>query len=384
MADVVLIASSFLPRVGGVEEHVRHVAARLRERGIDVVVWTVDQGDEVPAVVDGVPVRVLPCPLPARTARAMASFAWRGPVAAVRWLTALARDRPAILHVHCFGPNGVWALAASAGRALVVTSHGETAGDAESVFTRSALLRAALRRALRRADAVTVVSAAVARDLVDRFGLQEGAARIIANGVDLAEAPGPALSGLPERYVLGIGRLVQTKGFDLLLDAFARAHPPANAGIVLAGEGPAREALEAQAARLGLEDRVIFTGRLDRAGIVSIAAGAALLAVPSRVEAFGIVVLEGWRAGIPVLATDRGGPAELIRDGTDGILVDPTNPVAFGTRLEQLLSDPVAGRALGAAGRERAAAYTWPGVAADYARVYESLHRGRRVGTIGS
>ncbi|GAB6859006.1 glycosyltransferase family 4 protein [Microbacterium xylanilyticum] len=375
MAEVVLIASSFLPRVGGVEEHVRHVAARLRAQGVDVAVWTVDQGDEVPTAVDGVPVRVLPCPMPARTPRALLSFAWRGPVAAVRWAAALARDRPRILHVQCFGPNGAWALPASLGRRLIVTSHGETSADADDVFARSALLRAALRRALRRADAVTVVSAPVARDLVDRFGLREGAAAIISNGVDLGEASGPRIPGLPARYVLGIGRLVETKGFDLLLEAFAQAGLPADVGIVLAGDGPAGADLRAQAGRLGLADRVVFTGRLDRAGIVSVAADAAVLAVPSRMESFGIVVLEGWRAGIPVIATDHGGPAELIRDGVDGILVDPADTPGFAARLAQILADPARARALGAAGRDRAPDYTWEGVAAGYARLYASLQR---------
>lgn len=382
MADVALITSSFLPRIGGVEEHVRSVAARLRERGIDVVVWTVDQGDDVPPVVDGVPVRVLPCPLPARSLHSLLSFAWQGPVAGIRWALAVAQDRPAILHVHCFGPNGVWAMAAAIGRRLVVTSHGESTGDATGALASSALLRWALRRALTRADLVTAVAPSVADDLVARFGLREGTAQIIANGVDLDEAPGRRPPSLPARYVLGIGRLVDTKGFDLLLNAFASARLPDDVGIVIAGDGIERSGLSEQAARLGISGRVVFTGALDRGQIVTVAVGAALLAVPSRVEAFGIVVLEGWRAGVPVIATNRGGPADLINDGVDGLLVDPVDRAGFASALERVFADPVLARRIGSAGRARAAEYSWNAVVSSYSAAYASLRSPGRADTI--
>jgi len=383
VADVALITSSFLPRIGGVEEHVRSVAALLRERGVDVVVWTVDQGDDVPPMVDGVPVRVLPCPLPARTLRSLLSFAWRGPTAAIRWAMAVARDRPAILHVHCFGPNGVWAMGAAIGRRLVVTSHGESTGDATGALAGSVLLRWALRRALARADLVTAVAPSVVDDLVARFGLPAGTALIIANGVDLDQAPGRQPPALPDRYVLGIGRLVDTKGFDLLLDAFASARLPVDVGVVIAGDGLERSSLIERAARLGISDRVVLTGVLDRGQIVTVAAGATLLAVPSRVEAFGIVVLEGWRAGVPVIATDRGGPADLIHDGVDGFLVDPSDRVEFSSVLERVFADPVLAGKIGLAGRARAAEFSWSAVVSAYSAAYASLRNPGRPGSIG-
>lgn len=364
--------------MGGVEEHVRRTARALRARGVDVVIWTVDRGDAVPDVVDGVPVRVLPCPLPARNARSLASFAWRAPAALVRWVRAARADRPGILHVHCFGPNGVWAGALSRvlRLPLIVTAHGETFGDADDVFATSALLRRSLRAALQRADAVTACSRFTARDLEERFGLAPDRAEVIMNGVDLDEPAGTP-PALPRRYVLALGRVVHTKGFDLLLRAFAQARLPDDVSIVIGGDGPERPALHALADELGVAGRVVFTGRLDRGAVVAAAAASAALAVPSRVEPFGIVLLEGWRAGVPVIATSHGGPVELITDGADGWLVDPGDTAAFAAVLERVIDAPDVSARVAAAGRDRVTAFTWDRIAAEYAAVYERVRAGR-------
>lgn len=378
LADIALIVSSFLPRVGGVEEHVRHVALRLRDRGLDVVVWTVDQGDDVPAQFDGIPIRVLPCPLPARNGRSLLSFAWRAPIAAVRWIAAMRRDRPKLLHVHCFGPNGVWARAMSrlSRRPLIVTSHGETFGDANDSFGQSALLRGQLQRAIAGASSVTACSEFTVRDLEARFGLEPGRAWVIANGVDIDEPAAPPPPGMPARYVLAIGRVVATKGFDLLLRAFAVADLPDDIRLVIGGDGPDREELEMLAEELGVRDRLFLPGRLGRGEIVSVAAGALALAVPSRVESFGIVLLEGWRAGIPVIATTHGGPADLIRDGVDGWLADPLDTVSFAAALSRVIAAPAVAASVAEAGRLRVKEFTWERIAAQYATVYDRIASG--------
>ncbi|GAB2973807.1 glycosyltransferase family 4 protein [Actinotalea caeni] len=375
MADVALVASSFAPRVGGVEEHVRNAAARLREQGVDVVVWTVDQGDAVPAEVDGVPVRVLPCPLPARTPRSLLSFVWRGPWAALRWAGALRRDRPRVLHVQCFGPNGVWALAASllTRRRLLVTSHGETFGDADDAFGGSALLRRGLRAALGRAAVVTGCAARVVDDLERRFGLAPGRGVVVANGVDLDEQAGDVPPGTPARYVLALGRLVENKGFDLLVRAFAAARLPDDVHLVVGGDGPEDARLRRLAAELGVAGRTHLPGRLARGQVVALASGAEVLAVPSRAEAFGIVVLEGWRAGVPVVATTRGGPADLVRDGEDGWLADPEDTEAFAAALRAAVLDRDAAARIGRAGRARVQEFTWERIAGEYLDLYRSI-----------
>src|SRR5690349_9479450 len=109
MARVALVASSFLPRVGGVEEHVANVAVELRDRGHEVVVWAADRGDVPLRDHRGIRVRYLPCPLPTRSVSGVARFGAALPAARRVWTRALREDAPEVLHVQCFGPNGVYA-----------------------------------------------------------------------------------------------------------------------------------------------------------------------------------------------------------------------------------------------------------------------------------
>jgi glycogen(starch) synthase len=381
-ADVALVASSFLPRFGGVEEHVLNVARGLRRRGLRVVVWAVDQGDDVPAEVDGIAIRYLPCPLPARGVGAAVRVARRIPGAAFSWWRAVRRDRPRVVHVHCYGPNGPWAdwIAAATRATFVVTSHGETFADANQVFDRSRFLAFSLRRSLRRAAGVTGPSRFTLLDLEQRFGLERGKGVVVPNGIALDEEGGARPPWLPEHYVLAVGRMVQVKGFDLLLDAFARLDLPGTS-LVLAGDGPERTALRAQANELGMRDRVVLPGRVDRAQVVEAMRGAAVVAVPSRSESFGIVVLEAWRASAPVVATTRGGPPEFVVDGASGLLVDPEDTAALAAALGRLLRDDALARRLGAAGRRAVVGVTWSHVVDRYLELYARV--GHRSGSGG-
>lgn len=374
MTRVALVASSYAPRIGGVEEHVRHVAGGLRARGYDVVVWTVDQGDPPLREVDGIRVRRLPTPLPSRSVGGLARFAPRAAAALVRWLAAVARDRPGVVHVQCYGPNGVWAslVARLTGRRLVVTAHGETFMDADDAFEHSAVLRRSLTGSLRRAAAVTACSAYTLRDLEARFGLAPGRGVVVANGVDAVEAAGQRPAALPERYLLAVGRVVRPKGFDLLIDAFVEADLP-GISLVIGGDGPGLDLLRGQVRDMGVADRVVFAGRLDRGQVVAAMAGATALVVPSRVEAFGIVVLEGWRAGVPLVATSRGGPADLVRDGVDGLLVDPFDLPALAAALRRVATDAELAGRLAAAGAQAVRQHTWGRVVDGYADVYAGL-----------
>ena len=121
----------------------------------------------------------------------------------------------------------------------------------------------------------------------------------------------------PSRWVLGLGRLVEKKGFDLLIEAFSRiAYRHPGVALIIAGEGPTRRDLERLALKHGLEERVRFTGRLDARQVADTMAEADVVVVPSRVEPFGIVVLEAWRGATTVIATNRGGTKEFVRDGS--------------------------------------------------------------------
>jgi glycogen(starch) synthase len=398
MTRIALLPSLYPPSLGGVEELTRHLALALVAGGDQVEVWTANPDDAAPETVeirDGLVVRRLPMPLPATNWSAIRRSATVGTRTLRSLRSAVAAFRPDVLHVQCFGPNGAYAtaLARMTGLPLVISLQGETLMDDTDIFDTSRVLRFSLRKGLRRAAAVTGCSAFTLADAVERFGLEPQRGQVIFNGVDLSAAgestDGPAFVPHPDRpdrpYVLALGRVVEKKGFDLLLAAYAAV--PADrrpADLVIAGAGASLADLERSAQELGVADQVHFVGRLDRQEVAQAMAGAALFVMPSRLEPFGIVVLEGWRAGVAVMATNRGGPPEYVHDGQDGVLVDPFDTEAFALALEGLLTDPGRRRAIAEAGRVRVAEFAWPTIAGQYKQVYGSVMGPARAPTGGA
>ena len=389
-----LVTSSYAPRTGGVETHVQHVARVLAARGETVEVWAVDQGEHLGTrVLDGVTVRYLPTPQPSRGARGVLSFAVRWPAAAWRWIGAYRSLRPDVLHVQCFGPNGVYATAL--GRVtrtpLVVSSHGETFADDHDALGTSWWMRTWFGAALARADAVTGCSTIVTEDLAERFGYPQ--AVVVPNGVELsAAATDPAHPPAPRTdrtgpadppdavgppVLLAVGRVEHVKGFDLLLDAFVASDLKDRARLTIVGDGSELAELRRRARALGVEERVSFPGMLGPDAVAEALAAATVVVVPSRKEAASIVVLEAWRAGRPVVGTVLGGPRTLLTDGVDGLLVDPRDAEALAGAIGSLLDAPDVAAALGAAGRREVGRYTWEAVVDRYDDVYERVLRSR-------
>ncbi|HKX68709.1 MAG TPA: glycosyltransferase family 4 protein [Intrasporangium sp.] len=371
---VALVSSSYHPYFGGVEEHTRHTATRLLAQGHVVEVWTVDRGEHLgKRTVDGVRVRYLPAPLPASRLPNLARFALKGPAALARWSAARREFRPDVLHVQCFGPNGPYAmLTAAIGRTpLVLSAHGETFMDSDDIFGQSFLMRHELARALRKSASVTACSRFVAEDLEERFGARE--VDVVPNGVVMSTplVRATAATERSPRQVVAAGRLVQVKGFDLLLRALARASTMPR--LTVLGDGPARRELTDLVRELGLSGRVDFRGRASSEEVQQAMAKADVVVVPSRKEAFGIVVLEAWASGTPVVVTSRGGPGELVVDGMTGLVVDPEDINALAAAIDRVLSEPSTGRRLAAGGLNSVQEYTWERVARDYDRIYAQL-----------
>ena len=195
----------------------RHVARGLTARQNEVEVWTVDRGEHLgEQMIDGVRARYFSTPLPARRLPNLLTFTVSAPWALARWVRAARLFRPDVLHVHCFGPNGIYALALSKllRVPLVVTSHGETFGDAHDIFGNSALIRHGLIAASHAAAAVTGCSTLVAEDLETRFAA--AGVRVVPNGVDVAPilpTPAPLIPPRPgtRPRIVAVGRLVRVK-----------------------------------------------------------------------------------------------------------------------------------------------------------------------------
>ncbi len=178
---------------------------------------------------------------------------------------------------------------------------------------------------------------------------------------------------LPEEapVILALGRLHENKGFDVLLHALV--HLP-GAYLLLAGDGPLRDQLEALALKLGVKPRVRFLGWRD--DVPSLFATADVFVCPSRHEPLGNVVIEAWAQGKPVVATASQGPAALLRDGVSGLLTPVDDAGALTKAIRRVLEEPALAASLGGTGR---AAYdqsfTERAVVAQYQEFFDRVSR---------
>ena len=149
---------------------------------------------------------------------------------------------------------------------------------------------------------------------------------------------------------LSMGRLHESKAHDVSLKALARLP---EAYLWIAGSGPLEDELKALAARLGVSERVRFLGWRADASALYRAADACLF--PSRFEPLGNVVIQAWAHGLPIVAAASQGPADLITDGVDGLLVALNDDMALAAAANRLIVEPGLGARLAQAGTERLA-----------------------------
>lgn len=218
-----------------------------------------------------------------------------------------------------------------------------------------------------------------------RAGLAAGTCReerttVIPNAVD----PGPAVERAPATNgpleLVSVGRLAEPKDFATLLSAVA-ALPPATVRVVLLGDGPQREALQAQVAELAIADAVELAGEVDDVRARLDRADAFVLS--SRSEGMPLSVLEAMAAGLPVVASDVGGVHEVVVDGETGRLVPAGDATALAAALSELADQPELRERWGGAGRqrieERFALGTWRAAhLALYERLLSASGRPRR------
>jgi glycosyltransferase involved in cell wall biosynthesis len=263
----------------------------------------------------------------------------------------LAEEAPDVLLTSLFGASAVGAaaarLAGTATKVAHVVHSLPTLKAQEATRPRARLLMAALPAVLRSADAVVAVSEAVADDTAAFSGRPRDRIEAIANPVEIdrvrAAADAPAAhawlgGGAP--VVVSVGRLHPKKGHALLLRAVARLRDRQVRCIIL-GEGPERERLEGLARRLGID------GRVDLPGFVAnphaVVGRADALALPSRREPFGLVLVEALACGTPVVAADApGGASEILidRDGAAYGTLAPRRPRPFARAVARVLDGP--------------------------------------------
>ena len=188
-----------------------------------------------------------------------------------------------------------------------------------------------------RANAVVVLNNEL-RDVVSKFVPKKR----------LYVIPNPALTirknqeytlpfQVPSPFIVAMGRLVKLKGFDILIEAFARC----NRGewfLVILGEGKERKSLCEQVKKLGLESKVLLPGNVHEPSVIL--SRADIFVLSSRIEGFPMAILEAMSCGLPVISFDcPTGPSEIIRDGIDGVLVPKEDTQALAAAMSRLIEN---------------------------------------------
>jgi glycosyltransferase involved in cell wall biosynthesis len=392
---VVILAESYLPYLSGVTVSTEALACGLGEAGHQVL---------------------LLAPRPARGAQAGTAGA-RGPQPQVAWLPSFGLPRPAppgyrvpwpipsaalrqalafrpqVVHAQSPFVSGLMArrLARRIGAPLVFTHHTRF-GDYRHYLGPLAgpgawALSTYLRRYWAGCAAVIAPGSELGSEIEARLaGGRRPLVRVIPSGIDV-----PAIAALPEGHprresgwpmdslvVVSLGRVATEKSVGLLVNAFAAAaaeHPRLR--LLLVGGGPARSAVEAQAAALGLSDQVRVTGMLPRRAALELVRAADLFAFASQTETQGLVLAEALAAGKPVLALDGPGVRDSVRDGVDGRVVpaEPRSGAAqrLAAAIAALAGDDAARDRLARAAAEGAARFDVAARVSEVVALYREL-----------
>lgn len=304
-----------------------------------------------------------------------------GPIPVLRWLSRTRRVRrlvgelaPDLVHAQSIS-CGLYAALAAAGRGIPVL----TSIQGQDLYQASpAQRKAEVAWALRWADRVTGVTPALARLAEDVAGVRS--VQVVPHGFT-HECGLPSRAELRGRFglrplecvLLCAARMDPIKGVDVLVQAVKDVP---DATVWLAGDGPERGRLTQLAVSLGVAQRLRFLGNLPHRDLAERMRAADLFVLPSRSEAFGIVLAEAMDAALPIVATRVGGVPGLI--GPDnGVLVPPEDPGALAEAIRQLLADLGRRAAMVRINPEKARAYRWDTVGESYFTVYRELLAGR-------
>jgi len=363
---VLHVTDTFLPKVGGAEIAIDQLVRAMTGLGVECAVLA-----QRARGYSG----EIQTPYPLRRFRSPQSSRWAGWWIG-RHIRKVERELgpfDAFIGHHAFPPGyACVTYAARTGRRAIVYPRG---GDIYEVsrFRKKPAAWRKLTWSLANASTVVCASRAMeelVRQIAGDANMNGRIARI-PNGVNVedltADAGDSRFANDPRfaaPFVLGLGRAIRRKAFDLLIDAFAKL-PATDWKLVVAGEGRELDALRARAAPLG--DRVILTGLVQGADKRWLLQNCRFMAAPSLEESFGNVALEAMACGKPVIASRASGFAEIVRDGENGRLVDVGGVDALTAALADYTTRPLDRESLAA--RDTATAFSWRSIARRYLEI---------------
>jgi glycosyltransferase involved in cell wall biosynthesis len=338
---VLILTGIFPPDIGGPATYVPVIAAELANRGHEVRVICLSESPS-PRMGDGADGFVVErirrgLPRGVRAARTVGRILRRGLWADVLFVNGLYLEavcanlllrKPMAMKI-----VGDWAWER-------MTTESPSTADFDRFEEAEAPARSRLSKRLRtfyarRADAVIVPSAYLGRATA-HWGVAGNRIHVIHNATEVP--PGLARECIPldtPFKAVTVGRLVRWKHVDRILEVIARLP---DVGLVIVGDGPERQRLEALAVSLGVASRVRFYGQQSRAQALSLMSACDLMVLNSTYEGFPHVALEAMSLGVPVVATAAGGTGELVRHEENGLLVRPLDDDGLREAVSRLAS----------------------------------------------
>ncbi len=364
---ILLASELFWPYIGGIEVLSVKLARALRDRGHAVAVTASHGSLDLPDEdsFEGMPVRRFPF-FEALDKKRMDLFeiAYRG------LIDFRNEFRPDVIHHWFSGPAVLFHLRAQARRPIPSLLSFQN-GWSGAHFNQHAVLK----RSVLEFDRVVAVSKAVEEDIGRIAPSALRHTSVVHNALDMPDLKPTPLPFHPPR-LLCLGRLVEEKGFDVAVRAFARLSSAYETlRLEIAGDGPARVALMHLSSKLGVADRVDFPGWVAPNRVPALMNRATIFVMPSRWrEAFGLVTLQAMQMARPVVATAVGGSPELVDDGATGYLVPNEDDESMAARVAGLLAQPGQAAAMGQAGRERALSqFSFNRFVAQHEQLYSSI-----------
>lgn len=372
---------------GGLGVHVTELAAGLQRRGHDLHVITRRKEDQnYYDCIDGVHYHRVDHGLSENDVECM-DFMCKAMAHRFHEVTSMI-GKFEIVHAHDWLTANAMKYAMDGfGTPGVLTMHSTEYGRDGNVFYEgfARWVRDAEAAGCHNASVVIAVSHFLADELRRIYQVPNEKIHIVPNGVnyhafdgflDPAEVKGRYGIAPLAPTIFSPGRMTVQKGMDMLVEAVPMvlaSYPETR--FVISGEGPEKDAVVRRAYEVGASGAIVFLGHMPRWQYIDLMRACDIVAVPSRNEPFGIVVLEAWAAGKPVVATTAGGPREFVWHDVNGFLVD-ANAGGMAHGIGSLLADHDHCRVLGANGRRAVEEkFNWDNVAAYTEGVYHVVAR---------
>lgn len=351
--NICMVNPFFHPYDGGIERRIKAVGKRLSEKHEVNLVTSQLPGTEPFDLVNGIKVHRLPSRF---------IYLYNPPAVFTPGIEEKIREiNPDVIHLHHrWYFQYPWAVSSFLGSIPVVFTWHNMFGEGVGWKRLFSILNDEFFKHYlgKKCDKVICISEYVKRQL-SNHGLPEDILEVIYNGIDLqnqSEDSDPK----EEDFILYVGRLVSTKGIDVLAESMEEV----STDLIACGAGPRRKKLEEA-------ENVNPYGFVSEEKKKELIRKCKFLVLPSKKESFGIVLLEAMAAGKPVVATRVGGIPEVVGDA--GLLVPPEDPEKLRNAINHMLSDDELRHKLGRMAEKRASSFFWENIVPNVENVYEEV-----------